>query len=46
MSHKRIEHGLKMFHYPAVLPAEAIIAAGFLKAVILLGEIRLFVKFQ
>ena len=43
MSHKRIEHGFLIFHYPAVLPAEAIIAAGFLKAVILLGEIRLSV---
>lgn len=43
MSHKRIEHGLKMFHYPAVLPAEAIIAAGFLKPVIPSDEIRLSV---
>src|SRR5690606_21673814 len=31
MSHKRIEHGLKMFHYPAVLPAEAINSSRILK---------------
>lgn len=43
MSHKRIEHGFLIFHYPAVLPAEAINVAGFLKPVIPSDEIRLSV---